>query len=62
MDIRDNGGRRTGTDRRSYSYTGHIPERRTGVDRRSFSDRRDSGNAAPLSEQEGFEHRKMWMH
>jgi hypothetical protein len=36
----DNGGRRTGTDRRNYSYTLHIPERRNGNDRRSGDDRR----------------------
>jgi len=31
----DNGGRRSGGDRRNYSYTLHIPERRSGKDRRS---------------------------
>jgi len=31
----DNGGRRSGGDRRNYSYTLHIPERRNGNDRRS---------------------------
>jgi len=38
----DNGGRRSGGDRRNYSYTLHIPERRTGKDRRSGEDRRKS--------------------
>lgn len=36
----DNGGRRSGGDRRNYSYTLHIPERRSGKDRRSGGDRR----------------------
>ena len=36
----DNGGRRSGGDRRNYSYTLHIPERRHGNDRRSGEDRR----------------------
>ena len=38
--ILDNGGRRSGGDRRNYSYTLHIPERRNGQDRRKGSDRR----------------------
>jgi hypothetical protein len=36
----DNGGRRTGIDRRQFSYTLHIPERRSGKERRSELDRR----------------------
>jgi len=36
----DNGGRRSGFDRRKFSYTLHIPERRSGKDRRSGFDRR----------------------
>ena len=36
----DNGGRRSGGDRRNYSYTLHIPERRSGRERRSGEDRR----------------------
>jgi hypothetical protein len=36
----DNGGRRSGADRREFSYTSHIPERRSGNDRRSGLDRR----------------------
>lgn len=38
--FRDNGGRRSGIDRRIFSYAGHIPERRFGEDRRSAEDRR----------------------
>ena len=36
----DNGGRRSGGDRRKYSYTLYIPERRAGKDRRDGKDRR----------------------
>jgi len=36
----DNGGRRSGTERRQFSYKLHIPERRSGKDRRSELDRR----------------------
>jgi hypothetical protein len=38
--ILDNGGRRTGSDRRSYRYSAHLPERRNGKERRSGKDRR----------------------
>jgi hypothetical protein len=37
----DNGGRRSGLDRRMFSYTGHIPERRSGLERRNCADRRN---------------------
>jgi hypothetical protein len=36
----DNGGRRSGIERRQFQYTSHIPERRSGFDRRSGIDRR----------------------
>ncbi len=36
----DSGGRRSGTDRRQFSYDFHIPERRCGQDRRCGLDRR----------------------
>ena len=36
----DNEGRRSGGNRRNYSYTLHIPERRKGKERRSGDDRR----------------------
>jgi len=41
----DNEGRRSGGDRRNYSYTLHIPERRKGKDRRSSDDRRKFSRA-----------------
>jgi len=37
----DNGGRRSGIDRRKFSYSAHIPERRQGPERRSGRDRRE---------------------
>lgn len=36
----DNGGRRTGIERRHFNYSAHIPERRSGEDRRRGKDRR----------------------
>jgi len=36
----DNGGRRSGGDRRNYSYSIHLPERRAIEDRRDGIDRR----------------------
>ena len=38
--ITDNGGRRSGFDRRTFFYARHIPDRRCGADRRSAIDRR----------------------
>lgn len=44
--IQDHGGRRSGFERRQFSYSGYIPERRelqdrrAGIDRRSGFDRR----------------------
>jgi hypothetical protein len=48
--IFDNGGRRSGGDRRNYSYTLHIPERRSGKDRRSGTDRRKFPRAKEVSQ------------
>lgn len=39
---KDNGGWRSGHDRRQYNYSVHIPERRSGLERRSGKDRRKS--------------------
>ena len=38
--LHDNGGRRSGIERREFSYNEYIPERRSGNDRRSGLDRR----------------------
>ena len=37
----DNGGRRTGIDRRELFYAAYLPERRSGEDRRGGLDRRN---------------------
>lgn len=36
----DNGGRRSGIERRQFLYSSYVPERRLGGDRRAVSDRR----------------------
>ncbi len=36
----DNGGTRSGTDRRKFHYTAYIPEKRSSRDRRKGFDRR----------------------
>ena len=38
--LTDNGGRRSGYDRRQFSYTVHVPERRITPERRVLPDRR----------------------
>jgi hypothetical protein len=61
LEIRDNGGRRSGIDRRCYSYAGHIPERRSGSDRRKPEDRRQKVKVIEFgSEQRSSEKRKAW--
>ena len=42
LKINDNGGNRTGIDRRIFEYSAYIPERRSGSDRRKGFDRRNS--------------------
>ena len=39
----DDDGRRSGLERRLFSYAAHIPERRALTDRRVAKDRRTSG-------------------
>jgi len=43
----DNGGRRSGIDRRQFSYSGHMPERRSGEERRNGGDRRQAPRMGP---------------
>jgi hypothetical protein len=52
LKMADNGGTRSGTERRKFEYTAYIPERRSGRDRRKGFDRRSS-----LSRRRGFERR-----
>jgi hypothetical protein len=40
LKLADNGGTRTGIDRRKFHYTAYIPEKRSGMDRRKRFDRR----------------------
>jgi hypothetical protein len=47
----DNGGRRSGIERRRLSYSAHIPERRSGLDRRCGEDRRRAKNVNGGDEQ-----------
>jgi len=42
--LADHGGRRSGVERRQFSYISHLPERRSGQDRRSGKDRRSGGD------------------
>ncbi len=43
----DNGGRRSGVERRQFTYTVHVPERRAGEDRRCGNDRRNGTRLGP---------------
>ncbi len=45
--LKDNGGRRSGIDRRQFSYLVHIPERRSGQQRQSEIDRRSGKGSSP---------------
>ena len=64
----DNGGRRSGLDRRQFTYSGHIPERRVLEDRRHVLDRRSGldrrqGKTVSVKVVEmrsGLERRKGW--
>lgn len=40
--LEDNGGRRSGVDRRRFRYDLHIPERRSGEEQRIVNDRRNA--------------------
>jgi len=44
LELRDYGGRRSGIDRRYFSYSDHIPERRLRIDRRSREERRSGAD------------------
>ncbi len=46
--LRDNDGRRSGIERRQFSYAYHVPERRSGFDRRSGGDRRQEKRTNPV--------------
>jgi hypothetical protein len=46
----DNGGRRSGVERRKFSYTLHLPERRSGGDRREFANHHETSPEEPDDE------------
>jgi len=50
--MQDNGGTRSGNDRREFQYTDYIPEKRSGRDRRKGFDRR-----SPTPRRRGAERR-----
>lgn len=52
----DNGGRRSGIDRRQFSYDSHIPERRSSVERRTGADRRNGLDRRSGLDQRGTFH------
>ena len=54
--ILDNGGRRSGVERRRFSYTNYLPERRSGKDRRIEVDRRKKR----YTHKEGVERRSVF--
>jgi hypothetical protein len=53
----DNGGTRSGTDRRENRYITYFPERRSGRDRRKGFDRR-----SPIARRRGSERRNSLNH
>jgi hypothetical protein len=53
----DNGGRRSGIERRRFEYTSHIPERRSGRDRRKGHDRRRGIDRRTVDRRQGVERR-----
>ena len=63
---KDRGGRRSGIDRRQFSYTVHIPERRcaderrSGIDRRGRKDRRKSMDASVNNDRRSGTERRFW--
>jgi hypothetical protein len=57
--LRDNGGRRSGIERRRFSYSDHIPDRRSAVDRRVRSDRRSGEDRRKGSERRSGEERRI---
>jgi hypothetical protein len=62
--IKDNGGSRSGVERRQFDYTESIPERRSGKERRKGFDRRmglgrrrkhqNSGDLPPIERRDQF--------
>ena len=51
--LHQNGGRRSGIERRQFSYTQHIPEQRSAKDRRRGNDRRKNPEHRNNSNRQG---------
>ena len=61
LKMTDNGGTRSGFDRRKFEYTAYIPEKRSGMDRRKGSDRRSRMPRRRESERRaGLNHRELY--
>ena len=56
LNLKDNGGRRLGVDRRRFSYADHVPERRLGEERRSGKDRRGEAERRTESDRRSGNH------
>lgn len=56
--ISPKGGRRSGIERREFSFTVYVPERRSGEDRRQNNDRRQKSRILPESESDTNESAK----
>ena len=57
--LRDNGGRRSGIERRRFSYADHIPERRSQKDRRVSNERRCGDDRRTGDERRSGEERRI---
>ena len=57
--LRDNGGRRSGIERRRFSYADHIPERRSQKDRRALTERRSGDDRRTGAERRSGEERRI---
>lgn len=51
--VSDSGGRRSGIDRRAFSYAIHLPEKRSDKDRRNMFDRRGGVERRSAKRSEG---------
>jgi hypothetical protein len=54
----DNGGRRSGIERRRFSYAIHVPELRSGEDRRNSIDRRNEVEHISINRSTGERRRR----
>jgi len=57
--LRDNGGRRSGIERRRFCYADHIPERRLQKDRRASTERRSGDERRTTDERRSGDERRI---